>query len=88
MAHQINYILLADGNVCQPRLEVALFCSTDEGAMREAADRIQFLAQAGWYRFTLFNCKEDKDVEVETYRVNIAKPQVTGSVSGLFNERN
>jgi hypothetical protein len=87
MAHTINYILLADGNVAMPRLEVAIFEEEDVKAMRAAADRIRYLVLAGFYRFTLFNCKADKDVEVESYRVKTAQPEVTGSVSGLFDER-
>lgn len=78
-----THYLIASGSVVIPKLDIALFTDTDEGAADLARPIVNQLTGAGYFQFTLHATPADgPHVQVETYGVRTPRPIVTGSRFG------
>lgn len=76
---QIDYVLVASGNITLQSMTVALHASDETGARIEAGRHVPALHSAGYSQFTLYDTRRlngELDKRVATFRLAYQEPQV------------
>lgn len=73
---KIDFVLVAEGTIIMPNLNIAIMDGYAEGAKVEAQGHIASLDKAGYTRFTLYDVSGEAHKQIATYRVGHQKPHI------------
>lgn len=76
---QIDFVLVASGNIKLQTLNVALMESLPERAKMEAQKHVATLHNAGYSQFTLYDTRRENgalDFQIATFRVAHQEPHI------------
>lgn len=74
---QVDFILIASGNVTMGRINHAIFAGNEAEAKKNAEKAVAALHKAGYFQFTLYDTSRPNgraDVEIARFRVEEQEP--------------
>lgn len=76
----VNYVLVATGNVSLPRVNHTIHAIAATMATEEATKVVAALHKAGYFQFTLYDTRRDNkdgaDIQIATFRVEENEPTI------------